>query len=235
MNFFLCGVALRFVCIHPSETGRLTRLLERLFSLVPLDQPAAADTIEISIRTAPSAEQPAHEVSGELVFEAPGLSAIGTEGGYHLQSRGSSLTLDLRFGSAMRSLRCAFLQAPPEDRRGLFLFAFLLLLSGRGLYGLHAAGVSWNDYGLLLAGSSGSGKTTLTCALACSGRQYLSDGAVLLRRGRSGVEALAFGLPFHCAPSFFRHFPEFAREAQPPAYDKHLVDMNCCAIWKFTN
>jgi hypothetical protein len=118
------------------------------------------------------------------------------------------------------------MQAPPEDQRGLFLFAFLLLLSGRGLYGLHAAGVSWNDHGFLLAGSSGSGKTTLTCALARSGWQYLSDDAVLLRRGRSGVEALAFGRPFHCASALFHYFPELACEAQPPAYGKRLVDVS---------
>jgi hypothetical protein len=100
------------VCIHPAETGSLTRVLERLFSLVPVDQPAAADIIGISISTAPSAESPAHEVSGELVFKAPGLSAIKTERGYHLQSRGSSLTVDLRFGTAVGSLTCAFMQAP---------------------------------------------------------------------------------------------------------------------------
>ncbi len=174
----------------------------------------------------PSAEPPADEVSGELVFDAPGLSAIRTKDGYCLQSRGSFLTLDLRFGSAGGSLTCAFMQAPPEDQRGLFLLAFLLLLSGRGLYGVHAAGVSWNDHGFLLAGSSGSGKTTLTCALARSGWQYLSDDAVLLRRGFSGVEALAFGRPFHCASALFRFFPELARCAEPHAHGKHLVDVS---------
>jgi hypothetical protein len=93
------------------------------------------------------------------------------------------------------------------------------------LYGLHAAGVSWNDHGFLLAGSSGSGKTTLTCALARSGWQYLSDDTVLLQRGRSGVEALAFGRPFHCATPLFRYFPELARKAPLPARGKHLVDV----------
>ncbi len=172
-----------------------------------------------------SAEPAAQEVSADLVFDSPGLSAIKTESGYHLQSRGSSLTLDLRRGDAVGSLTSAFIEGPLEDQRGLFLFAFLLLLSGRGLYGLHAAGVSWNDHGFLLAGSSGSGKTTLTCALARSGWQYLSDDTVLLQRGQSGVEALAFGRPFNCATSLFRYFPELVRKAPLHARGKHLVDV----------
>jgi hypothetical protein len=225
MNYSFCGVPLRLMCIHSAETSGLARLLERLFSLVPLAQPAADDTMAISIRTAPSTEPPVHDVSGALVFNAPGLSAIKTESGYHLQSRGSSLTLDLRRGDAVGSLTSAFIEGPLEDQRGLFLFAFLLLLSGRGLYGLHAAGVSLGDYGVLLAGSSGSGKTTLTCALARSGWQYLSDDAVLLRSGGSGIEALAFGRPFHCAPSLFRYFPELGREEPPSAQGKRLVDV----------
>jgi hypothetical protein len=168
MSYSLCGVRFHLVCTPPSETAGLQRILERLFSLVPSEGQARADSIEISVRTAPRANPPADPVIGELVFEAPGFSAIRTEHGYHLQSRGSSLTLDLRLGRAVGLLTYAFMQATPEDQRGLFLFAFLLLLSGRGLYGLHAAGVSWNDHGFLLAGNSGCGKTTLTCALARS-------------------------------------------------------------------
>jgi hypothetical protein len=226
MSYSLCGVGFHLVCTPPSETAGLQRILKRLFSLVPNDGRAPADSIEISIRTASPANRTPDLVSGELVFEAAGLSAIRTEHGYHLQSYGSSLTLDLRSGRAAGLLTCAFMEARPEDQRGLFLFAFLLLLSGRGLYGLHAGGVSWNGHGLLLAGHSGCGKTTLTCALARSGWQYLSDDAVLLRRGPSGVKALAFGLPFHCSSSLFRFFPEFARGAEPPAHGKHLVDVS---------
>jgi len=149
MSYSICGVRFRLVCTTSSETAKLRRILEYLFTLVPREGRAEADDIEISVRTAPSANPPADAVSGELVFEAPGFSAIRTEHGYHLQSRGSSLTLDLRVGRAVGWLTSAFMQAEPEDQRGLFLFAFLLLLSGRGLYGLHAAGVSWNGHGFL--------------------------------------------------------------------------------------
>lgn len=225
MIYSLCGVRFRLVCTPLSETAELQRILELLFTLVPREGRAEADDIEISVRTAPSVNPDA--VHGDLVFEAPGFSAIRTEYGYHLQSRGSFLTLDLRLGRAVGLLTHAFLQATPEDQRGLFLFAFLLLLSGRGLYGLHAAGVSWNGHGFLLAGNSGCGKTTLTCALARSGWQYLSDDAVLLRRGLSGPEALAFGLPFHCSSALLRFFPELARGAEPHVHGKHLVDVSC--------
>ncbi len=233
MNYSLCGVAFRLVC--EPEADELIHALQRLFPLVRLRGPASGGGIEIFLRNMPpSGESRREAVSGELVFEAPGLSAIRTEHGYHLRSQGSFLNLDLGSCKAEGSLSCSFLNAPPSDQRGLFLFAFLLLLSGRGLYGLHAAGVSWNECGFLLAGSSGSGKTTLTCALARSGWQYLSDDAVLLRRrGPAGVEALAFGRPFHCTPSLFHYFPELTHGAEHPAlrarrpatHGKHLVDV----------
>jgi hypothetical protein len=229
MNYSLCGVPIHLACGPSSGTAGVARILERLFSLVPLHHPVPCDSIGISIVIVSSEKPKEERVPGELVFNAPGLSAIRTVHGYHLQSGGSSLTLSLTQdslpGRAAGRLSDAFLQAPPEEQRGLFLFAFLLLLSGKGLYGLHAAGVSWDDYGILLAGSSGSGKTTLACALVRTGWQYLSDDAVLLRGGRSGVEALALGRPFHCAAAMFRYFPELARGADMPAYGKRLVDV----------
>jgi hypothetical protein len=164
------------------------------------------------------------DVSGELVFDAQSLSVIRTARGYHLRSRGAFLALDLSSGRAAGSLSDALLDSP-EDQRGLFLFAFLLLLSGRGLYGLHAGGVVWDGCGFLLTGGSGSGKTTLTCALARSGWQYLADDSVLLKRGPSGLEALAFGRLFHCAPAMFRHFPELACGEKPLACGKRLLDV----------
>src|ERR1700722_8919027 len=219
MEYSLCTEALRVVCPSPSRKARVIGVLENLFSLTPLHRRDPGG-MELLIH-----DVPAGEVCGELVFDAPGLSAIRTDRGYHLQSGGSFLALDLRSGKAAGSLSEAFLKAPPEDQRGLFLFAFLLLLSARSLYGLHAGGALWEGCGFLIAGASGSGKTTLTCALTRSGWQYLSDDSVLLRRGSSGVEALAFGRPFHCAPAMFRHYPELAGGGPEPVSGKRLVDV----------
>jgi len=219
MEFSLCAEALRLVCSPPSRKARVASILEALFSLTPLDR-LDPGGMELLIHDVPEGE-----VSGDLVFDAPGLSAIRTERGYHLRSGQSFLALDLRSGNAAGWLSDAFLTAPREDQRGLFLFAFLLLLSARGLYGLHAGGALWNGCGFLLAGGSGSGKTTLTFALTRSGWQYLSDDSVLLKRSSPGVEALAFGRPFHCAPAMFRHFPELAAGGPKPVGGKRLVDV----------
>jgi len=225
MKYSLCGVILRVFSIPASRAACVTRTLESLFSLMPSSGPGSEFRVEIFLR-----DLPEEEVSGEVVFDAPGLRALRTEQGYHLQSGGSYLGLDMRSGLAAGWLSEAFLNSPLEDQRGLFLFALLLLLSGQGLYGLHAGGVVWDGCGFLLVGDSGSGKTTLTCALARSGWQYLSDDSVLLTRGKEGLEALAFGRPFHCAQAMFRHFPELKSRAigaseQSPVFGKQLVDV----------
>jgi hypothetical protein len=213
-------VTLRLVCVPASREADVARVLETLFSLVLVSQGELGHGIEIAI-----ADSPEPDVTGERVFEAPGLSVIRTARGYHLRSRGSFLALDLQCGKATGSLSPAFMNAPLEDQRGLFLFTFLLLFSERGLFGLHAGGVMSENCGFLLVGGSGSGKTTVTCALTRSGWQYLSDDSVLLRRGPSGVEAVAFGRPFHCAPAMFRHFPELPHSEPLNRYGKHLVNV----------
>jgi hypothetical protein len=78
---------------------------------------------------------------------------------------------------------------------------------------------------VLLAGVSGSGKTTLTCALTRSGWSYLSDDCVLLKDTPAGVEALAFGRPFHCAPAMFHHYPELRAESIAQHPGKRLVEV----------
>src|SRR5687768_2210098 len=40
---------------------------------------------------------------------------------------------------------------------------------------LHAGGVAWNDFGILLPGTSFAGKTTLTREFIKAGAEYLSD------------------------------------------------------------
>ena len=225
MERSLFAGAVRLECASRVRKARVTRILETLFCRAPLnlcvsDLCVSDRGMELLIHDLPEGD-----VCGDPVFDAPLLSAIRTRRGYHLRSGGSFLSLDLHVGTASGFLSDAFLDLPPEDQRGLFLFAFLLLLSVRGVYALHAGGVVWQGCGFLLAGRSGSGKTTLSYALMRSGWQYLSDDSVLLRRRSSGVEALAFGRPFHCAPAMFRYFPELARAANRPVCGKRLVDV----------
>ena len=52
----------------------------------------------------------------------------------------------------------------------------------------HAAGLTWQDQGVLLCGVSGSGKSTLTAVLTTAGAAYLSDEMVAV----SGAQMLGF-------------------------------------------
>jgi hypothetical protein len=76
--------------------------------------------------------------------------------------------------------------------RPLFTLPLVESLKRRGVYGLHAAGLSLNGKGLLLPGTSGAGKSTLTIALLRAGFDFLTDDTIFLRRDRQGLRMLAF-------------------------------------------
>jgi hypothetical protein len=219
MDYSLCDVTFRLVCAPASRMPGVARILESLFVLTGPHH--TAHRIDLIVNDAPETE-----VSGEVVFDAPGLTAIKTPRGYHLRADASFLAIDLPAGRAVGSLSDSFMYTPLEEQRGLFLFALLMLLSRHGLYPLHAAGVWHAGCGFLLVGNSGSGKTSVTGALTRSGWHYLSDDSVLLRCGSQGVEAWAFGRQFHCAPAMLRHFPELARHLRSPVIGKRLVDVS---------
>jgi hypothetical protein len=218
MDYSLCGVALRLVCVPASREPCIARVLESLFTLVGQHQWVPRIDLIIS-------DLPATQVVGEVVFDAPGLTAIKTSRGYHLRAADSFLAIDLSAGRAVGSLSDSFMHSSLEEQRGLLLFALLMLLSAHGLYPLHAAGV-WNaGCGFLLVGNSGSGKTSLAGALTRHGWHYLCDDSMLLKSGPRGVEAWALGRQFHCAPAMLRHFPELAHHSHAPVNGKRLVDV----------
>jgi len=219
MDYSLCDVALRFVGVPAWREPVVARIIESLFMLTGSRR--ADRRIDLIVNDSPETE-----VSGEAVFDAPDLTAIKTPRGYHLRSGASFLAIDLSADRAVGSLSDSFLHSPLEEQRGLLLFALLMLLSRHGLYPLHAGGVWHAGCGFLLVGSSGCGKTTLTGALTRCGWHYLSDDSALLRWGPRGVEAVAFGRPFHCTPAMLGHFPELARHAQPAVSEKRLVDVS---------
>ena len=126
MVYSLCSEVLRLRWPSPSRAARVSRILEGLFSLTPIGVCAPDGGMELVIDDAPEGE-----VSGELVFDAPGLSAIRTKRGYHLRSGASFPALDLRVGRAQGSLSAAFIESAPEDQRGLFILAFLLCFRAR--------------------------------------------------------------------------------------------------------
>lgn len=100
----------------------------------------------------------------------------------------------------------------------LFTFPLLELLRHRGLYHVHAAGLSHGERGVLLAGDTGAGKSTLTISLIRAGWDYLSDDALFLRAGPTAIEALAFPDQFHLDPALAERFPELAVLADREPY-----------------
>lgn len=220
MDYSLCDISFRLTCLPASREQAVARILESLFRM---DAPRpSAHGIELRFSDSP---EPA--VSGETVIEFPGFSAIRTDRGYHLRSRGAYLTVDLAAGRATGALSLSFISTPIEEQRGFFTVPILLLLAEHGLFGLHAGSVAWDDQGFLLVGHSGCGKTTLTGALARSGWQYLGDDTVLLRREPDGIEARSFSGPFHCTATMRREFSEFAANSANSAETcKRLVDVD---------
>jgi hypothetical protein len=86
--------------------------------------------------------------------------------------------------------------ARPDDfwlaSRPLLTLPLVEILKRRGLFSLHAAGVSAGAKAILIAGPSGSGKTTLALALLGAGFDLIGDDMTFLRRNGSKPRVLAF-------------------------------------------
>jgi hypothetical protein len=89
------------------------------------------------------------------------------------------------------------------------------LLKRRGLYHLHAAGLSLNGQGIVVSGTSGAGKTTLAVALVRAGFDFLSDDMLLLREGAGGLRALGFPDQSDVADETVAMFPELRAALNP--------------------
>ncbi len=108
----------------------------------------------------------------------------------------------------------------------LFTIPLIDLLKRHGRYSLHAASLSHDGHGLLIAGTSGSGKSTLTLALLRAGFDYLGDDMVFLVNDQIGVQALGFPDEVDVTPDTVRFFPELShlREVQRlPGWQKHQI------------
>jgi hypothetical protein len=101
----------------------------------------------------------------------------------------------------------------------LLTLPLIEMLKRRGMYSIHAAGVSRGGRGLLLAGSSGAGKTTLAVALARAGFEFMGDDMLFLSTDTSRLRIHAFpdevDVTEHTASFFPELQPLLARPKRP--------------------
>jgi hypothetical protein len=110
--------------------------------------------------------------------------------------------------------------------RPMFTLPLLEMGKRRQRYGVHAAGVSVDGRGILLAGPTGAGKSTLALALAGRGLDFLGDDLVFLRRDDDGVRVLAFPDEIDVTDDTLRLLPELNgvwRRRAGAEWPKHRV------------
>ena len=195
------GVGTSLFYERPGDAEKVAGLWQQLFVLGE-DSSHDAD-IRLHFGT-----RPLTPPAGEEVYHAPPLRVLKTARGFFLACGASGLDLDLVRGVGTGYLDERFFSKSVYHQREFFLLSLLMLLRPRGLYGLHANGLTSEHGDVLIIGASGSGKTTLTLSLVRAGWRYGSDDATLLFDAEEGVQALAFRHGFSCTNETLARFPE---------------------------
>jgi hypothetical protein len=92
----------------------------------------------------------------------------------------------------------------------LFTICLVEILKRRGLYSLHAGGLSANGKCVLIPGTSGAGKSTLTVASLRANFDYMSDDMVFLIDRPEGFHVLAFPEEVDVSDQTASFFPELS-------------------------
>lgn len=115
-----------------------------------------------------------------------------------------------------------------EDRvlatHPLLTIALLETMKRLGRFPLHAACLSLNDGGVLVAGSSGAGKSTLSVILLRAGFDFLADDTVFLQPSPDGYLVSGFPDEVDVTANTVTMFPELRHLANtpiPPGRDKY--------------
>lgn len=98
----------------------------------------------------------------------------------------------------------------------MFTLPLIESLKRRGLYSIHAAGLSINGRGLLIAGISGSGKSTLTLILLRAGFGFLGDDMAFLSPAPGQLRVLAFPDEIDVTDETAAFFPELVHILSSP-------------------
>lgn len=142
---------------------------------------------------------------GQPIFRRAGPYVYQTIG------RDSTLVANTASGFAYGYFSPTTLANPAFFRWHFLELAFFVMLSPRGLMGVHGAAIVKNNRALLIRAANGGGKSTLAFAAIRRGYQLLAEDVVWLEIGRMPLSALRWwGLPwsFHLLPDAKTLFPE---------------------------
>ncbi len=235
ITYSIGGVGIEVECQPQVLAERIDNLWQSVFAFGKADSAARSEGVRL--RFSSFGKVIAAPADGEMVFESPSLRVLKTCGGFFLSCHDSALDLSVSQGCGVGVLGEEFLTSPLHDQREFFLIGLLMLLRGRGLYGLHANAVKRDGAGLVIVGDSGAGKTTLTLALISEGWGYVSDDAIFLRSCGEQVEALAFRRGFAVTDRTAGFFPELAspQVVYSPVRDgKRLADVSALFPGRFS-
>lgn len=137
--------------------------------------------------------------------------------------------IDLTHGSSQVCLKTPDSMAALRQRcREMVLPCLFWLIHGKGRCRIHAAAVSSQGRGIVIAGMSGQGKTTVLLHLLRAGVSYMADDAVFLRERQPSPEILALPGYIGVSAQIAAWFPELRdllKEAAPDARGKYRLNV----------
>jgi hypothetical protein len=216
-HYALCGVRLRVVAppdLLSAIDARLQYLSHTPSSVADLSFTFAASTID----RPPGCLRPVYDpLEGEVLYSDDADALY-----FSFRNRIHAACQPDR-----GELRVSIQRPEPEDdwllSHALITLPLVEMLKRRGLYSVHAAGVSRAGRTLLLPGTSGSGKSTLAIALGLSGLEFLGDDMLFLSRSDAGLRVHAFPDEVDVTETTIGFFPELhdlARQAARRGWPK---------------
>jgi hypothetical protein len=122
-----------------------------------------------------------------------------------------TLWFNLRTRVVFGSFSTAMAADRERWRRHIFPTLIGILAATIDIAPVHAACLSRNHRGFLLAGPSGIGKSTLSVSLSQRGYAFLSDDWTCLTSNETDVDAWSLPMPIKLLPDASRFFPELQK------------------------